>query len=396
MRKKGLAALMAILVAASLGVGLLAGSGVSHPETQTSRQTVVSTTTVESTATSTVTSTFYVGQPIPLASVETWNATLGGSPSTIALNPKTSTVYITDRFSHNLTVVSLASHSVVARIVLPSRPIGITVDDSTNMVYASVSGGIEENNGSTNKVAGALALDFARLAVDSATHILWGTQMLDVVRGTPQNGSLVAVDLRTGSVIANISFGYPVYSVAVNSETDMIYLAGCPDFFVCNSEVALVNGTSATLVRTVKLHTYDYPELAVNSATNVVYVFGDPATLVALNGTNGNVIFSVNPLVCGGIANMVIIPHLNEVAAAANNNYTLVYDGATGKLLNMYSIPNGPWSGPWSVAFNPQSDELYVDVSSELSSQLVAFPNAASTGAVDSALMGSGQNCLPP
>jgi DNA-binding beta-propeller fold protein YncE len=345
--------------------------------------------------TSTITSTFYVGQPIPVASIETWNVTVGRSPDMMALNPKTDAVYIADLFSRNVTIVYAPLHSVMARIVLPSRPTWIAVDDSTNMVYASVSGGIEEINGSTNQVVGELPLDFARLAVDTATHVLWGTQMLDVVRGTPQNGSLVAVDLRTGSVVANISFGHPVNSVAVNSETDMVYSAGCLDSFTCESELALVNGTSATLVTTVKLGTYDYPELAVNPATNVVYVSGDPATLVALNGTNGNVIFRVNPLVCGGISNMVVVPYLNEVAAAANNNFTLVYDGATGKLLNMYSISNGHRSGPLSVAFNPQSDELYIGVSGEFS-QLVAFPNAASTGSVDSALMDQGEGCLPP
>lgn len=396
MRREGLVAVVIILVMASLGVGYLSGNSTRKTETltSTSTSTEFSTVTGGKTMTSTTTSTLLIGQPIPVASIETWNVTVGGDPSSIALNPKTDTLYITNLFSSNLTVLMEQSLSVVARIKLPSMPSGIAVDDTTNMVYASVSGGIEEINGSTNKVAGELRLGVGGpLAIDSSTHIIYGATGNEALsQGIPPYDALAGVDVLTGSVVANVSVGYPVNSVAVNPETHMVYAAGChAEGIVCNSKVSIVNGTSESLVTTVNLGDYDYPELAANPATNVVYVSG--ARLVALNGSNGNVIFSVNPLECGPFINMAVIPYLNEVAAAPQDyNYVLVYNGTTGALLNMYSISNGPES----VAFNPGSDELYATVSGEYRAQVLSFPNAATIGSADSALMSSGQNCPLP
>jgi hypothetical protein len=400
MRRGPPAIALVILVAASLGIGYLAGNSVHQTETLTSTSTLtaLSTITAMETVTSTTTSTIFTGPPIPVASIETWNVTVGDLPDVIALNLKTGMAYLTNTFSHNLTVVYLPSHSVIARIVLPSRPVGITVDDSTNMVYASVSGGIAEINGSTDKVVGELMVGLggpqtinpSTLAINPSTHIIYS--VWTHINSREPAETIAGVDVRTGSVVANVSLGYPVYYVAVNPETNMVYAAGCPGGFVCDSSVSIVNGTSGTLLTTVNLHDMSNSGLTVNSGTNIVYVSG--YNLVALNGTNGKVIFSVNPLTCG-LSNMIVIPYLNEVAATAGN-YVLLYDGATGTLLNMYSIPNGPWRGPGSVAFNPQSNELYTDVASEFLSQFVSFPNVASTGAVDSTLMGSGQNCPPP
>jgi hypothetical protein len=110
---------------------------------------------------------------------------------------------------------------------------------------------------------------------------------------------------------------------------------------------------------------------------------------VALNGTNGKVIYSVNPLECGPFDSMAVIPSSNEVAAISLDwNYVFVYDGPSGKLQNMFLLS----STPQFVSFNPNTGEFYVT----LSGQLLSFPNVRSTGNVDSALVGSGQNCPLP
>ena len=110
---------------------------------------------------------------------------------------------------------------------------------------------------------------------------------------------------------------------------------------------------------------------------------------VALNGSNGEIIFNTNSLECGPFDSMAVIPPLNQVAAISlDYNYLLVYDGVSGTLVNMYFFQ----STPQFVAFNPNTDELYVTTSG----QLLSFHNSASTGNVNSALVGSGQNCPLP
>jgi hypothetical protein len=250
-------------------------------------------------------------------------------------------------------------------------------------VYVLVSGGVAEINGSTNKVVGELPLNFGpgSLAYNPSTHVIYGS---------PENGrgGLVGADVRTGAIVANVSLGYWANSVTLNPKTNMIYTAGCNvEGTVCNLAASVVNGTSNTLVRTVRLDSYAGPRIAMDPMTDVVYVSGD--RLVALDGTNGNVIFSVNPQECPPVDSMAVVQSSNQIIAQTlSGSYLLVYDGATGKVVNMYTLS----SPPQFVAFNSSTNEFYVTTSGEL----LAFPNFVSTGNVDSSLLGSGQNCGRP
>jgi hypothetical protein len=273
---------------------------------------------------------------------------------------------------------------VIARIALPAaNSNGIAVDYKTSMVYVLVSGGVAEINGSTNKVVGELPLNFGpgSLAYNPSTHIIYGS---------PENGyrSLVGADVRTGAIVANVSLGYWANSVTLNPKTNMIYTAGCNvEGLGCDSAVSLVNGTSKTLIWTVRPGSYSFPRVAMDPKTNVVYVSG--VRLVALNGTSGDVIYSANSQECGPFDSMFVLQLSNQlIAQPLDYNYVLVYDGATGSLVNMYTLS----SSPQFVAFNPGTNEFYVTTSG----QLLAFPNVAATGNVDNSLMGSGQNCPLP
>jgi DNA-binding beta-propeller fold protein YncE len=402
MRREAVGVSSAILVAAVLGVAYLANSGaprtgtsasISEGLTSFAYRTVVYSTSFSTTVengiattfairlTSTISGVWFPGQPIPVSDIETANVTVGGDPRTIAVDPNHGRIYVADWFSKNLTVVDASSHAVVARIMLPAASSnGIAIDQNTSMVYVVVSGGVAEVNGSTNKVVGELPLNFGpgSLAYNPSTHIIYGS---------PEDGhdDLVGADVRTGVIVANVSLGYWANSVAVNPKTNMLYTAGCNVVGTgCNSAASVVNGTSNTLVRTVRLNSYSGPRIAMDPKADVVYVSGD--RLVALNGTDGNVIYIVNPQECPPIDSMAVITSSNEVIAQTpNGNYMLVYDGATGKVVNMYTLS----SSLQFVAFNSATNEFYVSTSAEL----LAFPNFVSTGNVDTSLLGSGQNC---
>jgi len=389
MRKGVAGLLLVVLVVASLGVGYLAAASAQHTETITSTtasvrtSTVTSQLTTTSTATSTITSAIN-GQPIPFASVETANITIAEGYDALAVNPNASRVYVA--VGSSLTVVDASSHSVIADVNLPADISGgIAVDYKTNMVYVSLEGEVAEINGSTNAVVGELPVNLWRIAYDPSTNIIYGSSLAEVGQGQ-RNGTLVAVDALTGSV-ANISLEFEPYFVAINPQSNAVYVVGCHQIgLACDEMASIVNGTTEATVATIPLNSSYYPSMTANPTTNVFYASGG-SELVALNGTNGNVIFDSNPQTCGPFPDMAVIPSSNQVIMVPqNSDYLLAYDGASGALVNMYSFP----SSLLSVAFDPNTGELYVTT---VYGQLLAFHDSAVIGNVNAALIGS--VCLP-
>ena len=332
----------------------------------------------------TTTSTASPGSPLPISSVETANISIGGSPRTIAIDPNTNRVYVADFFYNNLTVVDATTNSVVARVALPADDNnGIAVDPNTNMVYVLVEGGVAEVNGTTNKVVGELHLDFGAgsMAYDPSNHLIYGSNGAG-------NGSLIGVDVLTGDVVWNASLGYWANSVTVDPQTNVVFAVGCYQDFVCDSVASAVNGTNGMILNKITLGNDDYPRVTMNLVTHVAYVSGS-AQLVALNGTTGKIVFDVNSMACGPLDSMAADPSSNQLLAVSlDYNYILAYDGTSGALLNMYSLP----STAQFVAFNSNTIEAYVTIGS----QILSFQNSAGAGHYDSALVGSGQGCPLP
>jgi DNA-binding beta-propeller fold protein YncE len=322
----------------------------------------------------------------------------------MAVNPTAGRLYIEDYFSNILTVVNEKSNSVVTRIALPADANnGLAVDNNTGMVYALVQGGVAVINGTSNKVAGELSLDFGpgALAYDGITHVLYGSEGGLVVGTLNESGRLIGVNVMMNSIVANISLGYWADSLAINQDTHMVYAVGCANSFVCGAEISVVNGTSRTLVTTVKLGSDAYPRVAVDPRWNLVYVSGTPQ-LYILDGY-GDLVYVLNSQSCSPFDSMtvvqepgyktegqMIVPLSNQLLAVSlDYDYILAYDGTTGALVNMYSFP----SSPQYVTFNPTTSEVYVTTST---GQLLTFSTVAGPGHVNSTLVGSGKFCPLP
>jgi hypothetical protein len=166
------------------------------------------------------------------------------------------------------------------------------------------------------------------------------------VIGSDGQGAATGVNVLTGSVVESVPLSFEPGAVAVDPYTHTVYAYGCTTITDCNPlHLAIVNGTSGSLVATVSLNSStngtmasSYGLMALDPSTDIVYV-SEGSQLVALNGTNGNVIFKVYPDTCGP-SSIAVIPSLDQVVMITSNspNYLLVYDGATGTLVNMYSF----------------------------------------------------------
>jgi hypothetical protein len=313
-------------------------------------------------------------------------------------------------------VIGASSNTVPSYVTLPLFPQGtgafctnLAVDDSTGAVYATiftgvtggnVAGEIFEVNGSTYAVPGEVPLSLGTfasdftclyLSLDSSTHVLWGPVDAQAPIGPEaQNGSVIGISVLTGSVVENVSLGFVPYDVAVDPYNGMVYADGCrgPTADFCGSQqLAIINGTSGSLVTTVSLENAFYPSITVDPLTDIVYVAGG-SQLVAVNGTSGNVIFMVYPQTCGpfsGPVSIAVIPSLDQVVMRPwSHNYLLVYDGATGALVNMYSFP----SEPIFEGYNANTSELYVWT--PLSQDLLSLRDVQTTGNVNATLIDVG------
>jgi len=408
MRSEALVGVIAILVIASLGAGYLAGSGVRQTEPRT--------------VTSVATSTMHTGQPIQAADVEAASISLGGA-SDLAVDVNASRVYV-ERFtpasmSYSLTVIDTSSDTVVANFTLPSptdyNPAeggsscsDLVVDDSTGTVYVIyageiVAGEIVAVNSSNDAVIGEVPVSLGALApftcvpsLDTSTNVLWGTATYPEP-GQPKGlvGSVIGVNVLTGSVVEDLSLGFAAGYAVVDPYTGMVYVDGCTEnvAYVCDTEqLAIINGTSGSLVTTVNLNDPFYPHIALDPSTDVVYVTGG-SQLVAVNGTNGNVIFRVYPETCGP-SSIAVIPSTDQVLMASINypNYLSVYDGANGTLVNMYSFPSN--SLPYFEGYDAGTGELYVSVFVGAGADLLALHDVQATGNVNATLIDVG--CGPP
>jgi len=362
-------------------------STVTSVSTQTGYTTTATISSTASATTSNVTSlsTATIGNPIPVSAVQAGNYSLPGG--TYVFDSSTNVMYVLD--TSYLNVVNMSSLSVIAEVELPTNNTGgsinagLTVDTGTNTIYVAVQGEVVAVNGSTNTIVRELPLSFGTLTFNQVTHKLWGTQ--------PFRSALVEVDPQTGSVQANVSIGYSPYDIAVDPSTGLVYSDGCQqEGLVCDSWASIVNGTSGRIVSKTELGSADYPTMTLDTETHVLYVSGGQQ-LAAINGTDGDVIFNVNPQTCGPFTSMVVDPSTNLVYTSPNSYYyyLLAYDGATGKLVNMYSFP----SSPAPVALNPDNGNLYLWTTS---GRFLSIRLLSAQGNVNSTLLGNSQQCPVP
>jgi hypothetical protein len=424
MRTKVIAAVVAVLVVVAGLAGYLATSGATRSGTSSSSSaftsqtftssrgtssrtsaftyqtvtssTVYSTTVANNTTTvfsSVVTSTFNTtwvpGEPIPVAMVETADIPIGqGGP--MAIDPGAGRIYVAEGSS--LVVVDASSDSVVANITLPAQnENAVALDPGTHTLYVLVQGGVAVVNGSTDTVVRTIPVDFgySSLAYDPSTHVLYGSPETVSPFG-PQTGSLLGVDARTGSLVANISIGYWADQVQVDPTTNMVLAAGCDEVgLACNSTASVVNGASETLVRTLHLGSAYYETTAADPSTHTFYVSGE-RQLVAVSATTGVETFSADPQSCGAFSSMAVDTSSDQVLMVPQNaNYLLVYDGTSGALVNMYTSQSA--LGP--LAFDASNGQLYVATAD---GQLLALRLLTATGNVNATLLAPPQGyCLP-
>lgn len=414
-----------VVLTSGQGSHLFSSSSSSEVSTTTSLSASSTTSTGTSTTSvvTTMTSSSTTNESVPtISSVALGNVTINGYPAGIGVDANRSRVYVADLFANTLTVVDSSTRAVVKTITLPgTAEFGVAVDEKNGTVYVPVDGctneagatnscvsgsgaepgEIVEVDESTETIVGTIPIGVDRLAIDQADGVLYGAG------GYPgpvnQTGFLLAVNSR-GSVIGNLSLSvYPV-GLAVDSQRNMVWLAGCTSVgLACQSEIIGVRG-APQLGRVLFNASLPWDALnfgvAVDEASNMVYTMGETGsnlTLAAIYGANGTVKY-LSPIgsscAGGGGGDLAVDPSTGAVyAASATGLFFLYLNGETGSIISMVNET----MGAQDVAFNPATDQPLVtlgDASHQTFGYLVFLPEVPSQFYVEASYLQRGV-CLP-
>jgi len=348
-----------------------------------------STTSQSASSSSTALST---GSSPSISTAEVANVTLTPWPGQIAVNPVTGKVYVSDLFANTLTVLNASNHEIIRNIPLPGTPgSGIAVDTEMDMVYVPVSGctnlpnasnscnspGGEQSTGSiiridgrNDTIVGEFPIDVQRLAIDPTRQVLYGISNAYV--SSLGVDYLISYDENSGALLSDKPLNATLLDTAVNSQSNMVYLSACGQMSLAcgNAEVLAVNETSHLVQWTAPLGyvAINFP-LVFGSANHSVYVMGETGgnlTLDAIDGLTGNILYSASlGSSCAGAGGggMVVDTTSNRLYVVSDSeNFLLVIDGGTGKLVGTLSTPQS--GGEYNIGLNPATHEVYLTLES--------------------------------
>ncbi len=237
----------------------------------------------------------------------------GTQPSAIAVNLATGVVYVTvlpgNVGQHGtVAVINTRTNTVTDRITVQRYPDAIAVDSRTDTIYVAnqqgtshrqvpKSGTISVIDGHTNEVTATIRVPglATLVAVDQQTDKIYVAYSL----GTPQGNTVSVIDGHTNKIVATISLGRHPYlfpfDMAVDPSTDTIYTADLLDNAPSRS-VSVIDGRTNKVTATVKVSGVAPIGLAVNAPTDTIYVAtqGKNAAVSVINGHTDRVIAAIH------------------------------------------------------------------------------------------------------
>src|ERR671925_435873 len=189
---------------------------------------------------------------------------LGGAANDVAVNPNTNTIYVADTLSNRVSVIDGRTNSVMGSIDVGSTPNFIQVNPTTNTIYVGTYGSstISIINGATNSVMNN-SIDVGGVINDIHVHPTTNTIYVASSATDPdtrhrENGTVSIIDGATNREVKRIKVGGDALDVAVNPNTNTIYVAKY-DWSTHSSTVSVINATTTNGTVTSGLEPNDIP-----------------------------------------------------------------------------------------------------------------------------------------
>ena len=223
----------------------------------------------------------------------------------IAVNPNTNRVYVTNFTTNNtVSVINGKTDRVIKTITLETPefypsivayPDNVAVDAKTKMVYVTTADGnlVYVIDGNANKIVSIIVISNSSsgecgLGINQRTNKIYVSNVdygtLSVLKAVSRSGKHPKA-LLYNSVIATLSVGEDPYSLAVDSNTNMIYVANYK-----SGTVTVINGSNNSVIKTIKVGKWPI-DICVDSKTNMIYVAnGGNNTVSVINGKSNSVV----------------------------------------------------------------------------------------------------------
>jgi YVTN family beta-propeller protein len=285
-------------------------------------QSFSNTVTVIDVATSTV-----VGRPI----------TVGFTPFGVAVHPSGSHVYVTNSDDNSVSVIEVASNTVVATVPVQGGPAGLAVTPNGAQVYvanelANEHGGytVSVIDTATNTVVGTVEVGAGPrgVAVNPA-----GTRVYVV---NNQASTVSVIDTVTLGTVATVGVGQRPVGVAVDPAGARVYVTNA-----MSNTMTVLNAVDHSLVATVPVD--QSPRgVAVHPSGSHVYVATGAGRIVVVETASNMVV--ANPPAAAGLFGISVTPSGGQVYAASQMAEAVyVMDTATNTVAaQAVTVADGP------------------------------------------------------
>jgi YVTN family beta-propeller protein len=253
----------------------------------------------------------------------------GHDPTNVAVDPDRCRMYVTNATSDSVTVFNICANRPIGSIALGNgqAPDGIAVLTATNTIYVA--------NTAANSVA--------------------------------------VIDGQTLTVGPRIATGPRPARVAVNPDTNQVYVTSRGNVPATPGTVTVIDATTQSVLRAIALSAVDPAAepsgVAVNPITNRVYVALASGKLLIIDGDTDQVLQSIPPPQAGGLDAVAVNPATNNVfVASSTGSSVFVYDADMSRWSHTLAVGAG-W--PRGIAVNPLTYRA-----------LVSNPNANSVSVI--------------
>lgn len=273
-----------------------------------------------------------------------------GNPRGVAADPTRNLIYVANSGANQVLVINGTTNTIVRTLPTAGNVEGIAVDPLANRIYTGYSRPVRVLDAATGSEIGQINESIYgdnEIAVNPNNHKLYLADWSAII-GTPDRVRIF--DTRTLGEIGRVDLGLSEYfqriGVAVNPVTGMAYAT-----YTGDGSIAFIDGQSNQIVRQFQLPEQAQKWVAVNPATNRVYV-KCTGGVVVLDGTSG-----ARLGVIPGQYDIAVNQEANRIYLAQDNKFRVV-DGWTNAIVGELQLPK--YKGGGGLDSLPGVGRVYV------------------------------------
>ncbi|MDB4902642.1 MAG: beta-propeller fold lactonase family protein [Mucilaginibacter sp.] len=286
--------------------------------------------------------------------------------------PAVGYAYITNSGDGTVSVIDIATNTVVSTITVGSNPTGVSVSTDNNRVYVSNqnSNSVSAINTSTNKVISTIPVGTNPTGLVVSPDGSW------VYVANLNDGTVSVINTKSNTVMSIISVGLLPTGVAISPDGSRIYVTNYED-----GTVSVINTATNTVVSTISVGSNPFGITVSPDGVSVYVAYNSTYGFLTIINTTTNLITDNVILNSGSFANIFGIsasPDGNFVYIAEPNHVEIIYTGHKGGVPAVLGFSTLPESNPYGLSVSPDGSSVYV-VNSQGVVSVIDVANATSS-----------------